>query len=93
MSGSGVYTFSTGIKAWVAISESGMVFENRLFFPDNDFRKEYNGECANGQVMHGEGHLTLKNGKVYKGIWINGQSDGYIEDLQIQEIEWNARKA
>ena len=58
-----------------------MIYDDRIRFPDDDFRREYTGTLANGQVMHGAGHLTLKNGKTYKGIWTNGLHEGFIEDI------------
>ena len=68
--GTGLYIWSSGIKVNVTSSESGLVFDNRLIFPEKDFRKEYTGNCINGHVMHGEGILTLKSGRVYRGNWV-----------------------
>ena len=46
--GVGLYTWSSGVQASVSTTESGMVFSNKLVFPDQDFRKEYTGDCING---------------------------------------------
>ena len=70
-----------------------MVFDNRLVFADLDYRKEYTGDCMNGQIMHGEGVLTLKSGRVYRGTWISGAIEAYTADLQEQELAWNAQQA
>ena len=43
--------------------------------------------------MHGEGHLKLRNGKIYKGIWSHGQIEGFVQDMKKQEEEWNGMKA
>ena len=40
--------------------------------------------------MHGEGILTIKSGRVYRGIWVNGSIEAYTSDLQEQELAWNA---
>ena len=46
--------------------------DNRIIFPENDFKMEYRGEVVNEHVMHGTGTLTLKNGAAYEGEWVAG---------------------
>ena len=53
-----------------------IIFEQPLIFPEDDFRKEYHGSVKSGCIMHGEGMLTLKNGKSFTGEWKNGTLEG-----------------
>ena len=61
----GVYTWSNGTKARITFKNDKLIFDDRLIFPENDFRMEYRGACKNGNVMHGRGTLTLENGKSF----------------------------
>ena len=77
MEGTGTYKWANGIKSRIILSQGEMAFEPPLIYPDEDFRKEYNGALKNGYVMHGKGTLTLKNGKQYTGEWIAGSIAAY----------------
>ena len=49
-----------------------MVFENRLVFPDEDFRTEYRGDIKDNYTMHGTGTLTIQGKKTFTGEWNEG---------------------
>ena len=71
----GVYTWKeNGIQARVHIEEGNLVFDDRLIYPEDDFRMEYRGSLKKGNIMHGRGTLTLRNRegseqKSYTGEW------------------------
>ena len=88
MEGTGTYKWANGIKSKILLSNGEMTFEPPLIYPDEDFRKEYLGGLKNGYVMHGEGTLTLKNGKQYTGQWIAGSIAAYAEEISSLETDW-----
>ena len=72
----GVYTWANNISARVTFLMGEIIYEMPLIFPEDDFRKEYNGSVKNGCVLHGEGTLHLKNGLTFFGEWVNGCLEG-----------------
>ena len=72
----------------MTLHQGETTFEQPLIYPDNDFRKEYHGAVKNGHVMHGQGTLTLKNGKCFTGEWVSGTNATYATDIQNLETEW-----
>ena len=62
-----------------------------LIYPDDDFRKEYNGEVKNQNVPHGKGSLILKNGKTYSGNFKEGVIDQIEHVLKQHETEWKTQ--
>ena len=58
----GVYMWASGIKAPIKFKKDGSIgHQNRLIFPEEDFRMEYRGTTKEGSTMHGDGTLILKN--------------------------------
>ena len=51
-----------------------MVISNRLIFPEDDFRIEYEGQRKDGYIMHGKGTLLVKLPKLWDGRRIGGTS-------------------
>ena len=64
-----------------------------LIYPDEDFRKEYTGEVKNNNVPHGQGTLTLKNGKTYSGIFNDGLISQIAHVMIAHEAEWQSQLA
>ena len=80
-----------------------IVFGNRLIYPVSDFRLEYRGLLVNGNMMHGQGTLTLKGGKSYSGNWVKGELKKHEVEIMgfkegwkqvvLQEIEADKKNA
>ena len=51
----GIYTWADGVKARAAIHEGRIIFGLPLIFPEDDFRKEYNGSIKDGFVLFDDG--------------------------------------
>ena len=47
----GVYTWMNGIHANVTFRGGEISFEEPLFFPEKDFRREYHGAVKEGYIM------------------------------------------
>ena len=85
MKDQGIYTFVDGTRVRFTVSpEQIMVFEDRVIFPESDFRVEYRGQLKDRHIMHGQGTLTLRDGSTLSGEWNDGnchQHDHALKDL------------
>ena len=46
--------WASGIKTPIKFKKDGSIgHQNRLIFPEEDFRMEYRGETKDGHIMHG----------------------------------------
>lgn len=55
-------------------SDGSKHFDQRLIYPENDWRAEYRGDTKDNCVPHGKGILLAKNGEEFKGEWVDGTS-------------------
>ena len=84
----GVYIWSNGDKARITFEESKIIFGNRLIFSDSDVRLEYRGGLEEGHSMHGQGTLTLRDGKTaFKGTWADSICSEHDPAIQRAEQE------
>ena len=84
----GVYTWANGIKARIRFENNDMIFDNRLIYPESDFRLEYRGNVKNHNVMDGYGILTVKTNdeKTFLGNWADDVIKGE-QQKELKEIE------
>ena len=80
-SGQGVYTFADGVKCRITFTDGKMNYENRLIFPDDEFRIEYRGEVRDRNIMHGKGSLIVRSGQKFEGDWTEGVSNEHNVSL------------
>ena len=93
----GDYTWANGIKSLVMLflSEENayqplfdLANDRELTYPHTDFRQKYSGSTKEGCIHHGEGILTLKNGKTYEGKWKNGILNKFKDELNEEKQEY-----
>ena len=58
-----------------------MMFARHIIYPENDYRKEFNGAVKDGHIPHGQGTLTLKNGKEFNGDWVDGACEAHTKQM------------
>ena len=62
----------------------------KLYYPNHDFREEYDGEVNDSGIPHGKGNIVLKDGKSIEGDWIDGSNTNLESELEQQT--WQKQK-
>ena len=73
------------------LHQGEMTYQMPIIYPDDDFRKEYTGEVKNSNIPHGQGTLTLKNGKEYSGNFSDGLISQIAHVMITHEAEWQSQ--
>ena len=89
MVGQGIYIWANGVKARASTHEGKLIYDFPLIYPEEDFRLEYSGYFKkDGPVPHGYGTLTLKNGKLFAGNFVNGVLEEHTDEIYNEEKKW-----
>ena len=75
----GVHCFANKRMTRATFDGDEIFLEDRLTFPDNDFRIEYRGKFNDQGVMHGSGTLITRSEKAFAGEWVDDECDEHKE--------------
>ena len=66
-----------------------MKVEQKLKYPESDFREEYTGKVKDGYIPHGQGTLKVKNSEeIFTGRWTDGVFEEKSEEIERLEKTW-----